>query len=223
MAKLDTITQRTLEEQIQERLREAIIDGIFEPGSQLNQAQVATQFGTSRGPIRTALRGLEEEGLVRNIPHHGTFVVELTRELVHDLYGVRATLEAYAVELATENYAEEDLDCITKLVEEMQEASKRGDATKVIQNDIALHRIFIELSGNQVLLQTWSHLQVQVRWALSVRHRGHHNLREIADLHEPLLEKIKQRDLAGAAEVMRMHIIEAGQDMLRQWVEEEVM
>jgi len=221
ISKIDTITQRTLEEQILDRLREAIIDGVFEPGSQLNQAQVAAQFGTSRGPIRAALRSLEEEGLVRNIPHIGTFVTELNREVVHELYNVRAIIEAYAVQLAALNWTEEDLECMNNIMRNMQQASIEGDTNGVVRNEMDMHRLFVELSGNQVLLQVWSQLQVRVRWALSIRHRGHHNLQEIADSHRPLLEKIKQKDSAGVAEVMRLHIIEAGEDMLRQWKEEK--
>jgi DNA-binding GntR family transcriptional regulator len=210
---------RTLEEQVVDRLREAIIDGAFEPGDQLNQAQIASQFGTSRGPIRAALIKLEEEGLVNNIPHHGTVIAELTRKTVQDIYGVRAVLEAYAVELAILNITEEDIDCLSKIVHDMQEAANAGNTNKVLANDLAIHEKFIDLSDNQALQQIWLQIYTRVRWVLSIRHRGHHNLRELADSHIPLLEKVIQKDANGASEIMRSHIKDAGNDIMVQWTE----
>ena len=218
MKKTDLI--RTLEEQVVDRLREAIIDGAFEPGDQLNQAQIASQFGTSRGPIRAALIKLEEEGLVNNIPHHGTVIAELTRKTVQDIYGVRSVLEAYAVELATLNITEENIDCLSKIVHDMQEAANEGNTNKVIANDLAIHEKFMDISDNQALQQIWSQIYTRVRWVLSIRHRGYHNLRELADSHIPLLEKVIQKDANGASEIMRSHIEDAGNDIMAQWTEE---
>ena len=214
---------RTLEEQVVDRLREAIIDGAFEPGDQLNQAQIASQFGTSRGPVRAALIKLEEEGLVNNIPHHGTEIAGLTRKIVQDIYGVRAVLEAYAVGLAVLNITEEDLDYLSKIVNDMQDSANAGDTNRIIANDLAIHEKFMDLSNNEALQRIWSQIYTQVRWILSIRHRGYRNLRELADSHIPLLEKVIQKDVNGASEVMRSHIEAAGNDIMVQWTEESVI
>lgn len=55
---LEAIPAVTLEGQVTQRLRDAIPEGPFPPGSQLNQVQIATQFDTSRGPVRLALHKL---------------------------------------------------------------------------------------------------------------------------------------------------------------------
>lgn len=218
---IEMVSKHTLESDVLYRLREAIIAGIFEPGSQLNQVQIASQFGVSRGPLRAALRILEEEGLVRNVPHHGTFVTKVDNQVISNLYGVRAVLEAYAVQLATPRCTGEDLEHLTKIVVEMQQASKEADTEKVIWNDLAVHQYLIELSGNSVLVQTWSALQVQVRRSLTYRHRGSPDLKGIADSHLPLLEMLRQKDAEGASKVLHHHIIDAGEDLLRCWQQDE--
>lgn len=207
----------TLQEQVLNRLRDAIIDGVFEPESQINQAQLAAEFGVSRGPLREAIRQLETEGLVRSVKYRGTFVTPLDRKMVRDLYNVRAVLEGYATRLAVENCTEKDLDEIRKLIDKMQEAARNNDARGVVANDFAVHTLIVNLSKNMILEQAWSTLQVQVRRILSQRHRGYHDLEEIADSHIALLELFRQRDADGADEFIHAHILDAGRDLLERW------
>src|SRR5581483_9108070 len=53
------------------RLREAILDGRLAPGTPIRQEALAQQLGTSRIPVREALRQLESEGLLTLVPHSG--------------------------------------------------------------------------------------------------------------------------------------------------------
>lgn len=214
---LSTIPPLTLEGQVLERLREAILEGHFPPNSQINQVQIAAQFGVSRGPLRTALSKLEEEGLVRNIPHRGTFVTPLDKKTVRDLYGVRATLEAYGVRLAVERCQPQDIQRIQEIVYEMQQAAKRGDTQEVIRLDFLVHQFFIELSDNAVLLQTWSTLKVQVRRALSFRHRSYPDLQDIADSHLAFIDLMRDKDAEQASRVMEAHIHDACDDLMERW------
>lgn len=207
----------TLQEQVLNRLRDAIIDGVFEPGCQINQAQLASEFGVSRGPLREAIRQLETEGLVRSVKYRGTFVTPLERDMVRDLYNVRAVLEGYGARLAVANCTEKDLDHFRELIDCMREAAHAGNASGVVANDFAVHSYIVELSGNMILEQIWSTLQIQLRRILSQRHRGYHDLEEIADSHIALLELFEQKDATGADEFIQAHILDAGRDLLERW------
>ena len=61
-------TTLTLSEQISEAIAAAIISGEYPSGSQFREQELAEKFGVSRGPIRDALRALENEGLVKIQP-----------------------------------------------------------------------------------------------------------------------------------------------------------
>ena len=58
-------------------LRDAIMAGVLGPGARLRQEDLAERFGTSRIPVREALRALEYEGLVHSEPNRGFTVTEL--------------------------------------------------------------------------------------------------------------------------------------------------
>ena len=62
-------------QQVVEILRSAIITGGYEPGERLIEATLSTELGTSRGPVREALRKLENEGLVMSSPYRGAVVL----------------------------------------------------------------------------------------------------------------------------------------------------
>ena len=82
------------------RIKKMISELRFSPGSRLNVEQLARDLGTSHTPVWEAVRRLEQEGLVKNIPNRGVFLVELTRETAIDLYTVREVLEGMAARLS---------------------------------------------------------------------------------------------------------------------------
>jgi DNA-binding GntR family transcriptional regulator len=61
---------------------------------------LAEAFGVSRGPVREALSGLQQEGLVQLQRHKAARVGEISRDDVAELYELRKELERFAVERA---------------------------------------------------------------------------------------------------------------------------
>ncbi len=99
-----------------EQLRRAIFSGAIEPGAQLRQDELAERYGTSRIPVREALRQLEAEGLVTIQPNRGAIVSSLSLEEVLEMLEIRIALECRALRLAIPNMAEEDLDRAAELL-----------------------------------------------------------------------------------------------------------
>ena len=89
-----------LKQQIQTRLKQAILDGSLAPGEQLVEGEIARQFGVSRSPVREAIQELESQGYVVKKPRRGTFVTELTPQAVTEIYSLRVLLEGYAAIIA---------------------------------------------------------------------------------------------------------------------------
>ena len=84
-------------QQVVEILRSAIIAGRYEPGERLIEATLSSELGTSRGPVREALRQLENEGLVMSFPYRGAVVLGVSDEEVQEvLIPIRLTLERYS-------------------------------------------------------------------------------------------------------------------------------
>ena len=94
LSQTETLSGRTTE-----LLRERILAGHFGMGERLVEASIARQLRISRGPVREALRQLRAEGLVREEPRRGSFVVDLTVDDIREIYDLRAAIEARAARL----------------------------------------------------------------------------------------------------------------------------
>jgi len=95
---------------VREALRRAISAGEMAPGFQLRQDELAERFGTSRIPVREALRQLEAEGFVTFLPNRGAVVSDLSIDEVIELLEIRIALECHALRLAIPSMGDIDLD-----------------------------------------------------------------------------------------------------------------
>ena len=65
------------------RMREAILDEVFQPGDRLVEVDLAEKFEVSRQPVREALLALEKEGTVIMSPYKGAMVKPLSDPHYH--------------------------------------------------------------------------------------------------------------------------------------------
>lgn len=96
-------------EMVRDGLRKAILGGEYASGAKLSQDGLATRFGTSRIPVREALRHLEAEGLVTIHSNRGATVTTLSLREVLEIMDIRIALECCAIRFAIPNIVEADI------------------------------------------------------------------------------------------------------------------
>ncbi|MGP1667746.1 MAG: GntR family transcriptional regulator, partial [Rhodanobacter sp.] len=99
----------SLADSLFERLSEAIVTGEFEAGSKLSEPRLATRYRVSRGPIREAIRRLEERKLVTRLPRQGVRVIVPTSALAAELFRIREVLEGLAARQAACNATKDEV------------------------------------------------------------------------------------------------------------------
>src|SRR5690242_5542098 len=103
---------------IADAIRAGILDGTIVAGQQLVQDDLAHAFGTSRIPVREALRQLESDGIVAYHPHRGASVALLTAHDVKEIYEMRAPLEKLALRLAVPNLDRTHLTAAARAIDD---------------------------------------------------------------------------------------------------------
>ncbi|MCV4274183.1 GntR family transcriptional regulator [Pseudomonas capsici] len=119
---------------IEEKLRNAIIDGSLPSGTALRQQELATLFGVSRMPVREALRQLEAQSLLRVETHKGAVVAPLITEDAVDAYALRILLESQALRLSIPLLDAEDLATARRCIEALEvetDYSKMGTLNRM--------------------------------------------------------------------------------------------
>lgn len=149
---------RTLRENIVEEIRLKILREELKPGMRIIEQELSEEFGASRGPIREALRQLEQEGMVEYVRNVGCSVRKITVDDVYEIYLLCATYETLAIRQYNAEFTEEDFEKLEHLLEQMKRIHK-GDYRRVVELDGAFHRIFVEKAGLSRLLKSWQTLQ----------------------------------------------------------------
>src|SRR5258708_2145940 len=102
------VSVQSVQQQAVEKLRAAILAGVFKPGDRLVEADLCRRTGVSRPSLREALRSLESEGLIIIVPNRGPQIPILTWEQAEQIYQVRALLEGEAAALCANRGARRD-------------------------------------------------------------------------------------------------------------------
>jgi DNA-binding GntR family transcriptional regulator len=198
----------SLREQIKDVILQRIVEGRLEPGSRIVETRIAHELGVSQGPVREALRDLEQLGCVVHEPNRGCSVRDFSLEELLEAFPVRAALEALAARLAAERITKAELAELEQLLERMTMAARRGDAHDQSQANASFHATIVRAARNRTLERQWQMLEPYSRTYLTVSRPGI-DLVFLSDRHVPILNALRRRDPAAAAEAMQEHLMGA--------------
>jgi len=173
---------------LEKKIERLIVDGELVPGERLNEIQLASRFGTSRGPLREATRSLEAKGFVEIIRNRGVFVRRLSIEEAMEAYDVRAALFSLAGRLLAQRMSDKLLAKLNRQLDLMEAAAAKSNLETYYPLNLEFHRMIVESAGNKTLLAEYMRFVKKMHLfrtkslvqagGLAVSNRGH---REIVD------------------------------------------
>lgn len=204
----------TLIESVTSRIREAIINGDFTPGSRLVIADLVKRLSVSPMPVREALRRLEGEGLVEAIPNRGATVRRLDSKVISDLYEIRGALEALLVSKIADSLTLADLDALEAIQNEFEAAVSAGSENEMMEVNIRFHTRMNELGHNREVERVLRYGNglvgaLRKRYGIPIE-----RALEIAAEHRALLRALRRGDGFEAANIARMHAVGAKKNLI---------
>jgi DNA-binding GntR family transcriptional regulator len=193
---------------IADALKRLIYEGEFAPGERLNEAALALRMGTSRGPIREAVRVLAGWGLVTTLPNRGVFVRQLSVREMLEVYDLRALVFGFAAALAAGRAAASDKRALKELLTAMDKASANEDGTRYYELNLGFHAKILALSGNERACQAYDDYVKELHLFRRRYFNGPGNMRRSNEQHRELYEAIVKGDGAKARAVAERHVIE---------------
>jgi DNA-binding GntR family transcriptional regulator len=137
----------TTAESALEWLRRAIVTRRLRPGERVLQEDVAKELGVSIGPVREALRVLEQEGQVTYRARRGYFVTELSVGDLREIYELRRILEERVARAALPTLEQEDFEHIASAAAECAAAAHAGDVARELEANRRFHMALLDGSG----------------------------------------------------------------------------
>ena len=214
----------TLTEAVARSIGEAIVRGAFEPGQALPEVRLSSQTGASRGTVREALRLLSEQGLVEIVPHRGAFVTEMTPRKAHEIFTLRAELEAFAVRLvfARGGYPQVTLQELEVALHALGSAADSEQIFEAAELDMRMHDLLSRDCDHQELLNLLASLRLQMRRFIVFTKLINSDAEPESVTHRRLLDALRTGDPEAAAMEVRRHILVAGEQLLRKLAAGEV-
>ena len=206
MEEITNISARVLEE-----LRERIISGELKPGYKLNEIDLSSQFGISRPPFREALRILEKDHMVVNIPRKGTYVSELSLKDFIEVSQAREMIECYCVDLL-KAVGRRDLTNVEKALERAARLPYpflKGDKDKLVKNIntmLEFHINLVEATENSLLTSIYTSIGYTLARYQYIYFHIDDSAKHSLDDHKMVLGLIKDGKFDQAKEQLRKHI-----------------
>lgn len=213
LSAIGNVDRKTLRELTLARVREAIAAGQLPPGTHLAEIELSEALSVSRGTLREALRHLQQEGLLQADSRGRLTVRVVTPEEVHDIFSVRAALEALAFE---EICGRDDR---AEIVAELRAllaplADPAVPLPEKLEADLLFHRALCRLSGNATLYGAWQSVSGLARASITAAGSVNALTNMAHDRHAPIVELLERGDVEAGRVFLRQHMHEAAERIL---------
>jgi DNA-binding GntR family transcriptional regulator len=206
----------TVNAQVLDALRAAVITGELPPGTLHSVQTLATQLGVSRTPVREALIKLAQQGMVRFERNRGVRVLQTSLHDLEEVFALRLLLEVPATRRACQQIDDTTRRELRKLYQAMERSARAGDEYRMWEHDRRFHRVLLQASGNLRLAEYVDGLRDMVLHR-GVSTAGHsRSLDEIVVEHRAVLDRVEAGDAEGAAEAMRRHVLKTAELLIAQ-------
>ncbi len=188
------------------RLRRAIVSLDLLPGQALSENELAARYSVSRTPVREALIRLADEGLVEVAPQLGTFVSRISVRDVVEIQFIRETLERASLPHAIKNVSATDEAYLRGLLDDQEEAGRKGDLRRWFATDEDLHRTLLEIGGHPRVWPIVSSAKAHLDRVRMLSLPDPEILDELHTQHREIVEHVTSKQRRKADEVLSRHL-----------------
>ena len=214
MAQKRTIT--TIREQVYRILRDDICQGVYAPGTRLQEVELAENLNVSRSPVREALRQLAADGLLLEIPNKGVYIKEFTVKDIEEIYDLRVMLESYGILHSDGHITSMRRERLLGLLTEMENYLEKGDLRSYTSVDERLHNHIVHLGDNSLINDTYDRVRSMNQQFRILSLMDEQRFRESMEEHREIVHALVTGDLAKADEVNHHHLELARQAILKR-------
>jgi phosphonate utilization transcriptional regulator len=203
---LELVQSNSLPMLVAREVERMILAGELSVGERVNESALAARFRVSRGPVREALRGLEESGLLRLEKNRGVFVREISLGEADEIYDLREALDELVGRRLAKRFEEPARGAVHALLAEMDQAAAQGDAASYHMLNLRFHDTLVEATGNAKLIATYRRLIKELHLFRLKGLTAGGGLPVSNDEHRAIVRTIEAGDADAAGKRMREHV-----------------
>ena len=207
-----------LSERVYGAVRNALVEGRYEPGERLTIAGLANELGVSITPVRETIFRLVSEKALEMKAATAIHVPELTPDQMREIQRIGILLEGEAAEVAAQKITSRQLKSLENIQEQLGEAA-RGDPIRAARLNRRFHFNLMAAADMPVL-----HATVENMWALKGPILRIYQLETMGKaameqhVHYDVLDGLRNRDGEKARGAIQRDI--AGCNDMISWIKE---
>jgi DNA-binding GntR family transcriptional regulator len=220
------ISHRSLKDEVRLWLRDQIVTGKIAPGQRIVETELARRLSVSQATIREALRGLEEEGLVRTMKHKGTYATEVIPREIYYTFLLRTQIECSALEITIPKFTEQQANALEEITHRMRAVGDDQSGFELQSKwDVVFHRTLLRWAEVSVYEHVWRTLEHHVRRFITLVHPTFfaNNRDLMIQQHENLIRVFQKGDISQSQCAMREHIMLIWTIHGKQWLQKSVL
>lgn len=206
---MEAIARVSAVQQVEIRIKEHIMGDDVAIGDKLpTEKELCENLNVGRGTIREAIRLLQAKGFVELRPGKGAFVLAKREQdkseignwfrekefEIKDLIDVRTAIEPLAVRLAIMRCSDKDIESLSRLHEQSEEAARCNDSVKLALYDEKFHTMIVEFSNNKLLAEINKKIIGSLATFRGKTFNIPSNVENLIPAHAAIIEAFKQRD-----------------------------
>lgn len=215
---VSTISRPSLHEELTDRLRSMIIEGVLTAGEKVPEKALCEKLGVSRTPMREALKVLAADGLLNLEPNKGARVRIITMEDLEEVFPLMGALESLAGELACKNISDAQIAEITSEHNQMMVEFNSSNMPNYFKHNEQIHHLIMAAAANKTLTDMYRTLSLRIRSGRYIANMSPARWQQAVDEHEEMLVALTNRDGAELGSILKRHLNNK-MDTVRQWVE----
>jgi len=200
------IRPHSLHEEVLPRLRDMIIKGEIKPGERISEAELCSQFGISRTPLREALKVLAAQGIIELSPRRGARVAKPSAQDIDGLLMIISRLEALGGQIACSNISDSEISEIKSLHERMLDHYRAGRHLEYFKLNQQIHERIVAAAKVQVLTDLHRSLNLRVGRARFAPNLNPHIWDNAMREHCAIMEALEKRNAQRLSSILETHL-----------------
>ena len=199
---------RSIVETIQTEILQRICFLDYQPGDQLKEAELETEFGVSRTPVRDAISRISHLGLVETRNGVGTVVVALTAVQIRNVYDMRLELATLIGTMSPRSITQADQNTVRVLLKDAQALCREFDSRQYVEINHRLNVLIASLIGNSTLQSFWwqTYYQAASTWYRVSNQKGPDVTQALVAELRDIYSALEHGDVAAVGFIQRTHI-----------------
>jgi DNA-binding GntR family transcriptional regulator len=194
-------------------IRREVLSGALPAGAQLRELELSDRYGVARQSVRSALQALVHAGLLRHEQNRGVFVPRFSPGDVEDIHLLRAAIETEAITAVVARGV--TLGPIEAALERLELLPDDAGWDDAVAADLALHTAIVSGLESPRAMRTYEGLLGEERLLLAQVEAHYPRRLVLGPIHRGIVEAIRKGDAVRACAVLRAHLEESRDEVLR--------